>query len=81
VALAGVPVTVDSSSSGNLPDLKRLGGKAIFLTVLGDQSLIEEVQKAGARGYVLKSSADQDLVDAIHTVLAGRSYASPALRH
>jgi DNA-binding NarL/FixJ family response regulator len=59
---------------------KRLGGKAIFLTVLGDKTLIEESEKAGGWGYVLKSSADQDLVDAIDAVLAGRFYVSPALR-
>jgi DNA-binding NarL/FixJ family response regulator len=59
---------------------RRLGGIAIFLTVLGDKTLIEEAQKAGAKGYVLKSSADRDLVDAIHAVSAGRLYVSPALR-
>jgi DNA-binding NarL/FixJ family response regulator len=59
---------------------RRFGGIAIFLTVLGDKTLIEEAQKAGAKGYVLKSSADRDLVDAIHAVVAGRLYVSPALR-
>lgn len=37
---------------------------------------IEQALQAGADGYVLKESAGDELVDAIRTVYAGRSYLS-----
>ena len=36
--------------------------------------------EAGARGYVLKHSASDELVTAIREALAGRTFVSPALR-
>ena len=59
---------------------RRLGGRAILLTVLQDPALAEEARAAGAMGYVVKTSADRDLVDAIHEVLAGHFYLSPVLK-
>ena len=43
------------------------------------RQLIESVLGAGASGYVVKSMADSDLVNALNTVVAGRVYVSPAL--
>lgn len=60
---------------------RRAGGKAIVLTVLQDPALAEEARTAGAMGYVVKASADRDLVDAIREVLAGHFYVSPVLKH
>ena len=60
-----------------LRKLPRLGSIAIILTVFDDPSLVAEARAAGAMGYVVKSAADRDLVNAIHTALEGRFYLSP----
>ena len=59
---------------------RRLPGKAILLTVLQDPALAEEARFTGALGYVVKSSADRDLAEAIHEALQGHFYLSPILR-
>jgi DNA-binding NarL/FixJ family response regulator len=60
-----------------LRKLPKIGATAIMLTVLNDPALVVEARAAGAMGYVVKSSADRDLVDAIHSALAGQFYLSP----
>ena len=62
--------------------LPRIEAVAILLTVLNDPALVVEARSAGAMGYVVKSSADRDLVDAIHSAIAGEFYySSKALKH
>jgi DNA-binding NarL/FixJ family response regulator len=56
--------------------IPRLGSISILLTVLNDPDLAAEARAAGAMGYVVKTSADRDLVDAIHTALEGHFYLS-----
>ena len=56
-------------------------GAIIFLTVYDDASFVEAAQAMGAMGYVLKSSADRDLVPAIREALQGRFYHSPSLKY
>src|SRR4030095_16647815 len=56
-------------------------GSIIFLTVYDDASFVEAAQAIGAMGYVLKSSADRDLVPAIREALQGRFYHSPSLKY
>jgi DNA-binding NarL/FixJ family response regulator len=51
--------------------------KVIFLTVNEDPDLAAEAFRAGASGYLLKNSAASELHQAIHDVLAGRSYVTP----
>ena len=55
-------------------------GCIIFLTVYDDASFMEAAQAAGALGYVLKSSADRDLIPAIREALQGRFFHSPSLK-
>ena len=62
----------------------RAGGlntAVIFLTVLDDAKLVlRAFQVAGdVAGYVLKSSAGSELVNAVQEVLAGRSYITPRI--
>ena len=54
--------------------------KIIFLTVFVDSAFVEEARDIGAMGYVLKSSADRDLIPAIHEALEGRFFHSPSLQ-
>ena len=55
-------------------------GSIIFLSVDDDASFVEAAQAIGAKGYVLTSSADRDLVPAIREALQGRFYHSPSLK-
>lgn len=59
---------------------RHISGSIIFLTVHEDPALVEEAQSLGAMGYVLKSSADRDLIPAIHEALQGRFFHSRCLR-
>jgi DNA-binding NarL/FixJ family response regulator len=53
--------------------------KLIYLTMNPDPDLAGEALRLGAAGYVLKSSAFQELKQAIHEVLQGRSYITPLI--
>ena len=56
-----------------------LDAKVIFLTMHADAQLATEALRAGASGYVLKHSAGEELMRAIHEVLEGRIYLTPLL--
>ena len=53
--------------------------KVILLTVHSDDAYVVEALRAGVKGYVLKSQATEDLLEAIEAVLSGAVYLSPAL--
>jgi DNA-binding NarL/FixJ family response regulator len=53
---------------------QRRSVKLIYLTMNPDPRLAGEALRLGASGYVLKSSAAQELKQAIHAALQGRSY-------
>jgi DNA-binding NarL/FixJ family response regulator len=52
--------------------------RIIFLTMHATEELIEKTVKAGARGYVLKSDAERDLINAVDTVLRDRTFFTAA---
>jgi DNA-binding NarL/FixJ family response regulator len=49
----------------------------VLLTMHNTDQAIREVLESGARGYVLKSDADQDLVAAVRAVSKGKPYFTP----
>jgi DNA-binding NarL/FixJ family response regulator len=51
--------------------------KLIFLTMHTDLFFVQEAFRVGASGYLLKQSAGDELISAIHQVLQGRTYISP----
>ena len=51
----------------------------IFVTMHTDESYILKALDAGARGYLLKDNADEDIERAIRAVAAGKPYFSPAI--
>ena len=53
------------------------GVQIIMLTVYSDEGYLMHALKAGARGYVLKSSAESEIVDAVHAVSQGKAFFSP----
>ncbi len=55
-----------------IPDLK-----IIFLTVNDDPDMVADVIRAGAKGYLLKSSATAELMQAIRAVVSGATYITP----
>jgi len=55
------------------------GVKILFVTMHANPAYLEAALKAGATGYVLKSAAREELLDAIKTVMGGRIYVSPTL--
>lgn len=48
--------------------------KVLMLTGYDDTELIREALKQGAKGYVLKNIAKEELINAIHTVYNGEKY-------
>jgi len=53
------------------------GCKVVALSMHSDETYVLRCLRAGARGYVLKESAEGELIEAIHALLAGRRYFSP----
>jgi len=51
----------------------------VFLSMHSDESYVLKALKAGARGYLLKDSAEHDLIQAVHAVTQGKSFFSPAI--
>jgi two-component system response regulator NreC len=51
--------------------------KVIMLSMYKDKVLVEKAIRSGARGYLLKESATEEIVKAIDEVYAGRYYFSP----
>jgi DNA-binding NarL/FixJ family response regulator len=57
-----------------LPDMR-----VLILSMHANEAYIIQALKAGAKGYLLKDSADTELIRAVEAVTAGKSYFSPAV--
>ena len=53
--------------------------QVIMLSMHSDEGYVLRALKAGAKGYLLKDSAEADLAGAIRAVTAGKSFFSPAV--
>ena len=51
----------------------------VLLTMYDDESCVAEALRAGARGYVPKTQAADELLEAVRTVAAGGTYLSPKI--
>jgi len=51
----------------------------VMLSMHSDEAYVLRALKAGARGYLLKESAESDLIAAIRAVHAGKAFFSPAV--
>ena len=51
----------------------------LIVSMHGDEAYITQALQAGAKGYLLKDSADTDLIGAVEAVAAGHSFFSPAV--
>lgn len=70
--LNGIEATAQLTKSGSEV-------KVIILSMHSDESYVVRALDAGARGYLLKDSAEDDLMRAIRTVAQGRPFFSPAI--
>ena len=69
----GLAVTRDLKSRAEAP-------KVVVITMHSDRVYVEEALRAGAEGYLLKTSRATELRKAVSEVLAGRQHVSPELR-
>jgi DNA-binding NarL/FixJ family response regulator len=53
--------------------------RVLILTMHADEAYVTQILKAGASGYLLKDSADVDLVQAVAEVARGKSFFSPSI--
>jgi two-component system, NarL family, response regulator NreC len=53
--------------------------RVLIVSMHSDEAYITQALHAGAKGYLLKDSADADLIRAVADVAAGRSFFSPAV--
>lgn len=53
--------------------------KIVFLTMHADGHIAAEAFRAGASGYLLKQSAGEELITAIHEVAKGHAYVTPLI--
>jgi DNA-binding NarL/FixJ family response regulator len=60
--------------TGEMPDLR-----VLVLTLHEDRAYLNQALDAGARGYILKRSAVENLVHAIRAVMVGGTYIDPAI--
>jgi DNA-binding NarL/FixJ family response regulator len=51
----------------------------VILSMHSDEGYVLRALRAGARGYILKDSAEDDLINAILNVSEGRTYFSPEI--
>jgi DNA-binding NarL/FixJ family response regulator len=52
--------------------------KLLMLSMYDSEQFLLEALKAGASGYVLKSDADQDIVEAVRRTMRGQSFLYPS---
>jgi len=55
------------------------GSKILYLSQNSDPDIVDSTLSDGARGYVLKSSAAQELLSALEAVIRGERFVSPEL--
>ena len=55
--------------------------RILFLTSYADNRFVLAAMEAGADGYLLKESGTQRIVEAIHSILNGRSVFDPVVAH
>lgn len=64
-----------------IPQIRQVSSttKILVLTMHRDVTYLRQVLRLGAKGYVVKSAADAELVNAIRSVSRGEQYIEPSL--
>jgi len=80
VAILDVAMPLLNGIEATRQIVKRLPGtRVLVLTMHSDEAYVNQILKAGATGYLLKDSADVDLIQAVAAVSQGKSFFSPAV--
>lgn len=79
-----VVLDISMPGGGTIDTIQRLASelprvRVLVLTMHDDESYLRACLAAGAAGYLVKSAADDELVNAIRAVNAGRSYVGVSL--
>jgi DNA-binding NarL/FixJ family response regulator len=70
---------VDGIAATTLIRRRDPNARIVLVTVHGESMLVEAGLAAGALGYVLKDTAGDELIPAVHAALGGRQYLSREL--
>jgi len=73
----GMP-EMDGTSATKEIVRKGLAARVLVLTMQAEEDYLVPLMEAGAAGYLVKSAADRDLVDAVRAVAHGDVYVRPA---
>ena len=74
VGIAGGGIEAAANLTRAHPDVR-----IVILTASEDERHVASALEAGVRGYILKGSSGDDLVEAVRTIAAGDSYVAPNL--
>jgi DNA-binding NarL/FixJ family response regulator len=75
-----LPSSVDDLNVAHRLAAERPDLRIIVMSVHDEPAAVRQTLAAGAAAFVLKRSAATDLIPAVHDVLDGRTYVSPAAR-
>jgi DNA-binding NarL/FixJ family response regulator len=53
--------------------------KVLCLSMHGESAMVHAMLKAGASGYLLKTSVGKELIEAVRIVASGKTYLSPSI--
>jgi DNA-binding NarL/FixJ family response regulator len=70
---------IDGIAATTLIRRRDPNARIVLVTVHGESMLVEAGLAAGALGYVLKDTAGDELIPAVHAALGGRQYLSREL--
>jgi DNA-binding NarL/FixJ family response regulator len=73
----GMP-DVDGTTATKEIVAKKLPARVLILTMQSEEDYLVPLMEAGAAGYLVKSAADRELVDAVRAVAHGDVYVRPA---
>src|SRR5688572_14705989 len=80
VAIIDVAMPLLNGVEATRQIVKRAPGvRVLVLSMHADEAYVTQILKAGALGYLLKDSADVDLMKAVIAVSLGQSFFSPAV--
>ena len=55
------------------------GSRIVIISMHSDEAYVLRALKAGAKGYLLKASPEEDILAAVRAVAAGHAYFSPSI--
>ena len=80
VAILDVAMPLLNGIEATRQIIKRVPGvRVLVLSMHSDEAYVTQILHAGASGYLLKDSADVDLLQAVSAVALGKSFFSPAI--